>query len=267
MTKKTSFVYVAILASMLALSINPVLAKNDKNTPDQDIPEQDGVYSVSGHPELKVKVIVHKEKSGAKSSNSSIVCGLKDYDSLAVVHPAGWHLPANWTYTLNLSGVPASVGAQNLATIADNSFDAWTAAAGQKVAISQSGTFTTVNKAVYDGQNIIAWGRISSSAIAITYTWYYPSSGLVAETDTIMNQKYLWRWTPYSAQNICFDRNAYDAQDILTHELGHWYGLSDEYTAAYMNNTMYGYGAKGEIKKDTLASGDVIAAMRIYQSY
>ena len=59
--------------------------------------------------------------------------------------------------------------------------------------------------------------------------------------------------------------NAYDAQEILTHELGHWMGLGDMYDAAnYQNATMYGYGSKAEVKKDTLSTGDISGIGVIY---
>jgi len=124
------------------------------------------------------------------------------------------------------------------------------------------GVDTTVSRQAYDGQNVIAWGRTSGTALGVTYVRYYPDTGQVVDVDTIMNKKYQWSW--YDS-NVCAWQGAYDAEDILTHELGHWVGLNDEYTAEYIENTMYGYGAKGEVKKDTLTTGDVSGAAVIYQ--
>lgn len=190
-----------------------------------------------------------------------MVCPAQDPNSSSVVPPAGWHLPSSWTYTLNPSSVPASVGSGNLAAIAGNAFSQWMGATS-KVNITKTASNTTVNRAKYDGKNIIAWGRTSGTALAVTYTWYYTSSGLAAETDTIFNLKFPWYWN--AANYMCTDANSYDAQDILTHETGHWMGLNDTYTADFVNNTMFGYGSKGEVKKDTLTTGDVQGVQAIY---
>lgn len=229
----------------------------------QDIPQVDGTYDVPGKPDLKVRVFVHKPKAlRIPTSNPILACGLGDSDSSASVADTGWKLPSTWSYTLNPSSVPSSVGSAKLTTIASAAFQKWTNAIGGKVNISKTTQNTTINRAKYDGKNIIAWGRTNSSALAVTYTWYY-NSGLVAEVDTIMNQKFPWSWTPYSS-SLCADSNTYDAQNILTHELGHWYGLDDHYTGDYTENTMYGYGDKKEIKKDTLTTGDISGVNKIY---
>lgn len=232
----------------------PVFAQSE----NANIPEKNGDYQDPDHPGLRVRVFVHEPKQEKPTSTQSslLVCSLPDPDSDALVPPAGWHLPSTWTYTLNTISVPSSVGSGNLAAIATNAFGAWMGATS-KVSITKTGTDTNVNRAKYDGKNIIAWGRTSGSALAVTYTWYYKSNGLAAETDTIFNLKFPWTW------NTC--SNAYDAQNILTHETGHWMGLNDRYTQDFVNNTMYGYGSKGEVKKDTLTTGDINGVIAVYQ--
>ncbi len=264
---KKAFIITTLLVAAFFLSIVLVQAKPDNNT-DSDLPEVNGTYNVPGHPELKVRVFVHgpKVKLGPSTGPSapSLVCGLLDPDSAAVVDPAGWHLPTTpWAYRLNTSSVPSSVGSGNLNTIAQLAFGTWQNTSNGKVTFVK-GSPTTVTRAKYDGQNIVTWGTASSSALAVAYIWYYPSTGLVAEVDTIMNKKFPWSWTNQAISPNCADANSYDAQDILTHELGHWMGLNDKYTGAYVDNTMYGYGSKGEAKKDTLTTGDIAGINKIY---
>jgi len=231
------------------------------------LPEEEGVYSVHGRPDLKLRIFVYKEKpetqKGKPVPSPVPICGLTDNDSLAVDNSAGWHLPAIFEYTLNPSSVPSSI-ISNVAEITDLSFDAWIGALdlGQ-VAISKNPVNTTVSRAVFDGQNIVTWGRTSGSALGVTYIWY-DNTGLAVEVDTIMNKKFSWSWTPYNISNLCSVQNTYDAQNILTHEIGHWFGLDDHYTTEYQENTMYGYGSKNEVKKDTLTIGDVLGLNLIY---
>lgn len=227
---------------------------------DGDIPERNGVYNVPGRPDLKVRVFVH----GPKPEPTSLpVVSCTDPDSSAVVPGAGWHLPLSWTYRLNTSSVPSSVGSGNFSTIASNAYSAWSTAVNGKVSFNK-GSDTTVDRKGYDGQNIVAWGRTSGTALAVTYTWYYTSTGEAAETDTIFNKKFAWSWTNPALFSCSQSSNTYDAQNILTHELGHWMGLDDTYDSSFADNTMYGYGAKGEIKKDTLTTGDKQGVSNIY---
>jgi hypothetical protein len=76
-----------------------------------------------------------------------------------------------------------------------------------------------------------------------------------------MNKKYSWYW---SNDINCAYQNVYDAQNILTHEFGHSFGLDDMYEDSYKDHTMYGYGDKGEVKKDTLTDGDKTSVQSLY---
>lgn len=230
---------------------------------DWEPPEKSGVYDVPGKPGMKVRVFVHpdKGKPPKPEPTPSPVFNCTDNDSTSVIGLAGWHLPENWAYYVNPS-VPSSISS-SLSTIVEKSFNAWRAPLSGKVSFRDAGT-TGISVKKLDGKNIIAWGRTSGSALGVTYTWYYPSTGLAVETDTIMNKKFSWSWTDPNAFQCSQNANTYDAQNILTHELGHWVGLSDKYTSDYVDNTMYGYGSKGEIKKDTLTSGDVAGLTTLY---
>lgn len=236
-----------------------VLAQQSFSSESGDVPEKNGDYPDPKDKKVRVRVFVHEPKNKL-TPNPVTTCD--DSESTAPVSATGWHLPGNVTYRLNISSVPSSVGSSNLASISANAFSVWKDAVPGKVNFTR-GSNTSVNKSRYDGQNIVAWGRTSASALAVTYTRYYTSSGLVVDVDTVFNKSYAWSWTDPS--NTCsLYSNAYDAQDILTHELGHWMGLDDHYTPDYINNTMYGYGSKGEIKKDTLTTGDKANLNLIY---
>lgn len=265
MSKKFIAVSLFILAFIIGTDYSSAAqAKNadNSNTPVvSDIPEIDGTYDDREYPGVKVRVFVHREKSlKVTPPPPAIICS-DDPPSTSIIGKGAWKLSSPWTYSLNPSTVPSSVGFSNLATIAKNGFDDWSSATGGKVVFSRSPD-TTVTRQAYDGKNIIAWGRLSGSALGITYTRYYSSTGQTIDVDTILNSRYSWKW---ANSNICADNAAYDAEDILTHEQGHWLGLIDEYDAVkFSNATMYGYGVKGEVKKITLTTGDINGASAIY---
>ena len=267
---KTKFLVVFFLAIAIVFCSSITFAKNDKNS---DIPEQDGIYDVPGHPELKLRVFVYHEKPNKPGKptppSPQEVCELLDPESTLLVASAEWKLPNTWKYRLNTLSVPLTVGANNLPVIASNAYKQWTDAINNhnnQVTITKDSD-TIVNRAVLDNQNIIAWGNAPGSALAVSYIWYNRITKVATEVDTIMNIKFTWYWS--NPQNWPQDQNCayqgvYDAQDILTHELGHTMGLDDMYTDKYANHTMYGYGSKWETKKDTLTIGDAQSVKILY---
>lgn len=172
----------------------------------------------------------------------------------------GWHLPSSITWKLNASTVPESIGASDAFTVFTKAFDTWHAADSGKVFVY--GGTTTAKNARFDGVNAVFWGRLSPWTIGVTYVWYYTSTGLVAEVDTVFNKRYPWAIFPDGAE-CQSSPDAYDLQDIATHEFGHWIGLDDLYNTADTDLTMYGFGAGGELKKRTLGTGDFNGAANV----
>jgi len=282
----------AFLVLALFILVTPVLAVERPQTPGFNKvnptpppkpetpevpapPDVSGLYEVPERPGLKVRVFAHPPRPEAPKApgktpkpsptvaeNNALVCNLQDPDSASVTGKTGWKIPSgNWNYLLNLKSVPSTVGSTNLDAIVKSGFNQYTSATSGKVNFIR-GADTTVSRARLDGRNIISWGNASNGTLGVTYVWYYPSTGQAVEIDTIMNNKYKWTW---SNSLTCADNTKYDAQDIMTHELGHWLGLTDEYNAPlFGNNTMYGYGSLGEVKKNTLTTGDILGIQSIY---
>lgn len=272
-------IYGVVAVGLLAASFSFSNQTTAKNEADYALPETEGVYDVPGNPHMKLRVFVYhakpedveKEAKGGKPAPAAPTetCAptfQADPNSSSAVSAAGWKLPAFWQYRVNPDSAPASVGAGNAEKLILNGYNEWQNILGSKVAFSR-GANTAVSGARQDSQNIVAWGRTSGTALAVTYTWYIPSTGQAVEIDTIMNKKFTWYWSDplsWPAGQTCAYSGVYDAQNILTHELGHTVGLNDHYTGDYADNTMFGYGSKGETKKNTLTAGDIAGAQMIY---
>lgn len=193
----------------------------------------------------------------------ALVCNVSDRPSDVSV-ATDWKLSSTVSYRVNTLSAPFALRSR-LGTIVSNSFSTWSPLT-KGVSLTR-GSDTLVSRARHDGQNIIAWNSLSRSVLGVTYIWYNTDTNYVVEVDTLLNSRQPWSWTDPATTNVdreCPTTNSYDAQNILTHELGHWVGLDDLYTANEEDLTMYGYGAKQELKKDTLESGDKSGVVSIY---
>jgi len=171
----------------------------------------------------------------------------------------GWRLPTGGvTWKLNPATVPSSVGASTAVSALTDAFTTWTNADSQKVFVYWGST--AVTRPRLDYVNAVLWGKVSRGAIAITYVWYYTSTGVIADVDTVFNSRYPWAVFNPANGECQSTPDAYDVQDIATHEFGHWVGLDDLYSSTDRDLTMYGYGAGGELKKRTLGVGDMTGA-------
>ena len=235
----------ASLAGLPAQAGPPGDEEFDATTPDTPLP-----------PGISERVFIHLPRT--HMPNHLGTCTPTTNDIVNDYGLAGWRLPnGGITWYLNDATVPSSVGASVAADALSQAFGAWTAADPQKV--FTFGGYTAVKRPRLDFVNAVMWGNISAGAIAITYIRYYTATGIVADVDTVFNSRY--PWAAFPAVGDCSSLyDAYDVQNIATHEFGHWVGLDDLYSATDKDLTMYGYGAGGELKKSTLGTGDITGA-------
>jgi hypothetical protein len=210
--------------------------------------------------DLRLRIFVHHPKHPGKPVASS--CSVTVNDQVNHYGLAGWQMPAaGMSYRINYSTKPKNLGNDDVLLAVAAAFDTWTGA-DSNLLFHYDGS-TTAKNATFDGVNALLWKRLSRNTIAVTYVWYYTSTGALVESDTMFNSAYKWGATDPSAGDCSGVLNAYDLQNIATHEFGHWVGLDDLYANVDADLTMYGYGELGELKKDTLGAGDITGANAI----
>lgn len=220
-------------------------------------------------PKVLEAVFIHYEHPGKPQKPPGTETP-KVYDYYKLLGPK-WDLSqytSGVPYVINPSGGPTGAVAEVIASL-----EAWDAATGAELFDDNPLIDTNSWWGQEDGKNNISWqvfpdGRV----IAGVWVWFYDIDGnggmspgdIVKETDMVFNASQRWGIDQDGEGTAYKLRNTYDVRNIATHEAGHIVGLDDIYETIYSEITMYGYGAKGETKKISLATGDVNGTLALY---
>jgi Matrixin len=164
---------------------------------------------------------------------------------------AGWRWPGSVTYTIDSStGSPLSAAVAGASGV-------WDAQTSRSL-------FTAVAYGDHpfdsrDAVNSISFGDYADGdVIAVTMTWYYPSTKNAIESDILFDTNYTWGTVDSQTPSVM------DLRNIATHEIGHTLGLSDLYTAPCSAATMFGLADYGETIKRDLTPSDITGLRKIY---
>lgn len=174
----------------------------------------------------------------------------------------GLYLPGTVTYHVNPYGGP--IGALVEIELAFETWDGVT-----KTELFNLALQTTASGFSNDGRNTISWvGIAPTTIIAMCRIWYWDDGNpatldAIKEFDIVFNALLKWGIDPDDERPSKL-KNAYDVQNIATHEAGHVAALGDLYEDLYRELTMYGYSAKSETLKISLQTGDINGAQYLY---
>ncbi len=115
-----------------------------------------------------------------------------------------------------------------------------------------------------DGRNVVSWGALRPGIVAVTYIWYYSDTLEIVEIGMVFNKLYTWGIDPDGEGPATI--NAFDIQNVATHEAGHTLSLNDLYMSEATQLTMYGYTSPGETMKRSLGLGDINGIHHIYDA-
>lgn len=103
--------------------------------------------------------------------------------------------------------------------------------------------------------------EMANGALAITILTFDREAGQILDADIVVNGEH--RFGVVDAMEPKEAQKAYDIQNVLTHELGHFLGLGEEYDDN--DATMYAYSMPGEINKRDLAYRDTAVVDHLYR--
>ena len=158
----------------------------------------------------------------------------------------------NATYYVNSQGGPAG----SLSAI-QSAMQTWTDVNTSSFTFLYGGSTSSTAHGKNDGSNIVTFGPIGTTGIlAVNSFWYSVSSGHILDSDIKFNTNYPWA--------VNGSANAYDVQNVGTHEHGHSLCLKDLYDSTDSEKTMYGYVSRGETKKRILDPDDIDGISYLY---
>jgi hypothetical protein len=241
------FFMAVITTALLAARISSLSAAQAREAEEDDEDVVEKVLEDALPDFVELRVFIHEPR--VVKRNHLGTCTPSTHAGTNHFELGGWEVSGPMAWSLNRRTVPKSVK-DDVDEVLHRSFEAWF-----------SGTFrqgedTRVRRAKMDGVNAIMWKPLRRTTLGITFVWYSVSSGELVEADTVFNKRR--PWAVFANSPECQSSpDAYDLQNIATHEFGHWIGLEDLYDDADKDLTMYGFGAGGEVKKRTLGAGDV----------
>jgi hypothetical protein len=164
------------------------------------------------------------------------------------------------------------VTAIQLQASADRSFAAWTSVPNL-TARSQFGGFVSANPLIADGANVIGFlSRPDLDRVLGMATFTYDlTTGVISESDIFLNSIFPWTVADVG------DPSRYDAQSVLTHEIGHLLGLGhsalgETQPVSGGGRTVLGKRAvmfpiaypRGNLEDRTLEADDISAVADVY---
>jgi hypothetical protein len=101
----------------------------------------------------------------------------------------------------------------------------------------------------------------ANGALAVTLVTADESKHSILDADILINGGHLFTDVLATGDGKR-STQAYDLQNVIAHELGHWFGLDEDYVN--IDATMYAYVYPGETKKRDLTESDITAVQLAY---
>ncbi|MEM2914821.1 MAG: hypothetical protein QXH91_05415 [Candidatus Bathyarchaeia archaeon] len=193
--------------------------------------------------------------------------GTPGTDSYNITDYEGIH----WYDGPHTAGIPTdgikyyvNTGSSAMVAAVKAAFETWDAQVEVELFNNDVRQLRTASGNKFDGKNVVSWSRLKSGIVAVCFVWYYSDSLEIVEFGIVFNSLYKWGVDPDGEGPRTI--NAFDIQNVATHEAGHALSLNDLYMVEASELTMYGYTSKGEAKKRSLGAGDVFGVQLIYKA-
>ena len=160
-----------------------------------------------------------------------------------------------WFVTNEVDGRIA--GKREFADVVAGAFARWESVDESAIAFSFRGEMDRRNRDASDNRNLITFADASSLGSAVLGATFITSNadGRITDADIVLN-----RAVDFSTRFDAF-AGAYDAESVLTHEVGHLIGLDH---TGLVRATMAPFTDRGDVHQRTLETDDAIGAGMLY---
>jgi hypothetical protein len=139
-------------------------------------------------------------------------------------------------------------------------------AIGLPTLVAQRGQSKTIGYSVDGGNSNTVYfepvkADMANGALAITVLTFDREAGEILDADIVVNGEH--RFGVVDTMDGVSARKSYDIQNVLTHELGHFLGLGEDYDDH--SATMYAYSLPGETNKRDLNDRDTLTIDHLYE--
>lgn len=162
-----------------------------------------------------------------------------------------WFDP-NARYYINPSGGPS----ESLSAIRA-AMETWTNVPTSEFSFTYNGETQSSNSGENDGTNILCFRPLGENGtLGLNSFWFNSYTGEMLDSDITLNTSYSW--------DTNGSQNAFDVQNVATHELGHALSLADLYDSGDSEKTMYFQSTPGETKQRSLHQDDINGITYLY---
>lgn len=248
--RKISLLVILFIFALVPLAAN---AQGPEGIPPENVIRAEPVHGVTIGPGKKLWVFVFPERGKGKPGPAPD-CTDGDQALYALL---GFKLPPTLVpFNINYGSIPIDKNAA--VTAITNSFTTWGNAVGKSLfAVNSTGG---ASGPAADGNNTVGWvGIVPTYVLAGAWIWTTDINGVETVTDADIFYNLFSKWGVFS---VCNAQSKFEVQNVGTHEVGHVVGLGHVSDPGAMA-TMYPSAPKGEVKKQTLTTGDINGAIAV----
>ncbi len=229
-------------------------------------PDEDNIYDTWYVKHLKTTIKTVSGSQGYSTFTNDylddivIKTEFTELDDVYEIHDEGFVFMGNRHWDTDAFPIPYKINAYGTSdctgefVAVQDAFDNWEDVSSCEMSFDYDST--TLAEEGQDGINVVDWETDEGSNYVGYNHYWYLDGGEVVESDIIANDKYEFC--------IGLTSGEYDVENLMTHEVGHYFVLWDLWDPDNSAKTMYNEVEDYQISRRSLHTGDRAGARYVY---